>query len=77
MNQIRALGGYYTEGVENGAELRAGLNTIGSVELLRDLIHRFFMLKSVQNFTTGHAPSVGLDASSAARRLLGPRTGLP
>ena len=44
MNKIRALGGYYTKRVENGAELRAGLNTIGSVELLRDLIHRRFML---------------------------------
>ena len=44
VNKIRALGGYYTKGIENGAELRAGLNSIGSVELLRDLIHRFFML---------------------------------
>src|SRR3954447_22980086 len=44
VNKIRALGGYYTKGVENGAELRAGLNTAGSVELLQDLIHRFFKL---------------------------------
>ena len=44
VNKIRALGGYYTKGVENGAELRAGLNTAISVELLQDLIHRFFKL---------------------------------
>jgi tRNA-dihydrouridine synthase B len=44
VNKIRALGGYYTKGVENGAELRAGLNTVASLAGLKDLIQRFFML---------------------------------
>jgi tRNA-dihydrouridine synthase len=44
VNKIKSLGGYYTKGVENGAELRAGLNSAASVESLRELIHRFFML---------------------------------
>ena len=44
VNKIRALGGYYTKGVENGAELRAGLNTTIGVGQLRDLIARFFQL---------------------------------
>jgi nifR3 family TIM-barrel protein len=42
VNKLRALGGYYTKGFENGAELRAGLNTAASVTELRDLIQRFF-----------------------------------
>ena len=45
VNKIRALGGYYTKGVENGAELRAGLNTTSAVGPLRDLIARFFQLE--------------------------------
>ena len=44
VNKLRALGGYYTKGVENGAELRASLNSGASVQSLKDLIHRFFML---------------------------------
>ena len=44
VNKIRALGAYYTKGVGNGAELRAGLNTTGSVEELKDLVRRFFGL---------------------------------
>jgi nifR3 family TIM-barrel protein len=44
INKIRALGGYYTKGVENGAELRAALNSTSSIQALRDLICRFFML---------------------------------
>lgn len=42
VNKIRALGAYYTKGVENGAELRSGLNTALSIEELRALIRRFF-----------------------------------
>ena len=44
VNKIRALGAYYTKGVEGGAELRSGLNTALSVEQLRGLIVRFFEL---------------------------------
>jgi tRNA-dihydrouridine synthase B len=44
VNKLRALGGYYTKGVENGAEFRSALNTTSSLSELRDLIHRFFQL---------------------------------
>jgi tRNA-dihydrouridine synthase B len=42
VNKLRALGGYYTKGIENGAELRGALNTAGSVDELRALIRCFF-----------------------------------
>lgn len=44
VNKIRALGAYYTKGVEGGPELRSGLNSSISVEALRDLIARFFFV---------------------------------
>ena len=44
VNKLRALGAYYTKGVENGAEFRSALNTTSSLSALRDLIHRFFQL---------------------------------
>lgn len=42
VNKLRALGAYYTKGIEGGAELRAGLNTTATVAGLRELIQRFF-----------------------------------
>jgi tRNA-dihydrouridine synthase len=45
VNKIRALGGYYTKGVEGGAELRAALNSAASLDALRELIERSFMLE--------------------------------
>lgn len=45
VNKIRALGGYYTKGIENGAELRAGLNTTNSIDALEALIRRSFDLE--------------------------------
>lgn len=46
VNKIRALGGYYTKGVDNGAELRAGLNTTSTIAALESLIRRSFDLES-------------------------------
>ncbi len=43
INKIRALGSWYTKGVENGAALRVGLNSADSLDGLRDLIARFFL----------------------------------
>jgi tRNA-dihydrouridine synthase B len=42
VNNLRALGGYYTKGIDGGAELRSGLNTALSVNELRSMICRFF-----------------------------------
>ena len=44
VNKLRALGAYYTKGIDNGAEFRSALNTTSSLQQLRDLIHTFFVL---------------------------------
>ena len=44
VNKLRALGAYYTKGIENGGEFRSALNTTASLSELRDLIHGFFQL---------------------------------
>jgi tRNA-dihydrouridine synthase B len=44
VNKLRALGAYYTKGIDDGAEFRSALNTTGSLEELRDLIRGFFHL---------------------------------
>jgi tRNA-dihydrouridine synthase B len=43
INKLRALGGYFTKGVEAGAELRNELNRVESVSALQALIRRFFV----------------------------------
>ena len=50
INKIRALGGYYTKGVEGGAELRSALNRADSLDQLRDLISRVFLQPADQLF---------------------------
>ncbi len=45
VNKLRALGAYYSKGIENGAEFRSGLNTVPSLDALRDLIARFFFVQ--------------------------------
>src|SRR5437763_9004958 len=42
VNKLRALGSYYTKGLENGSHLRTAINTAGSLGQLRDLISTFF-----------------------------------
>jgi nifR3 family TIM-barrel protein len=42
INKLRALGGYYTKGFENGSLFRAGLNATTSLASLRALIQSFF-----------------------------------
>lgn len=44
VNKIRALGSWYTKGIEHGADLRSSLNTADSIDDLRRLIARFFLL---------------------------------
>ena len=38
VNKIRALGSWYTKGLDGGSHLRTAINSTGSVEALRDLI---------------------------------------
>jgi nifR3 family TIM-barrel protein len=42
VNKIRALGSWYTKGLDNGSHLRTGINTAESIDALHDLIDRFF-----------------------------------
>jgi tRNA-dihydrouridine synthase B len=42
VNKLRALGAYYTKGIDNGAEFRSALNTTSSLDELRALIGRYF-----------------------------------
>jgi nifR3 family TIM-barrel protein len=42
INKIRALGSWYTKGLDNGSHLRTSINAVESVEALRELIQTFF-----------------------------------
>src|SRR5262245_44416796 len=42
VNKLRALGAYYTKGIEGGAEFRSALNTTNSLDELREMIGRCF-----------------------------------
>jgi nifR3 family TIM-barrel protein len=46
VNKMRALGSWYTKGLENGSELRSALNRAESVEELGALVDRFFFAPS-------------------------------
>lgn len=43
INKVRALGAYYTKGIEGGADLRHSLNRVSSLPALRELIEQFFL----------------------------------
>src|SRR3954463_13982613 len=42
VNKLRALGSWYTKGLESGSHLRTGINSAPSLEQLRGLITEFF-----------------------------------
>ncbi|MPY87377.1 MAG: tRNA dihydrouridine synthase DusB [Luteitalea sp.] len=42
INKLRALGSWYTKGVENGSHLRVRINQCASIAELRDVIEAFF-----------------------------------
>jgi tRNA-dihydrouridine synthase B len=42
INKVRALGAWYTKGLDGGAQLRVAINSTDSVEALRSLILMFF-----------------------------------
>ena len=44
INKIRALCSWYTKGFEGGAQFRIGVNSAKSIDELRDLIAKFFLL---------------------------------
>jgi tRNA-dihydrouridine synthase B len=42
INKLRALGSWYTKGLDNGSHLRTKINSADSLALLRDVIEEFF-----------------------------------
>jgi nifR3 family TIM-barrel protein len=42
INKIRALGSWYSKGIENGSHLRTAINTAESIDALRDILTGFF-----------------------------------
>ena len=42
INKIRALGSWYTKGLDNGSHLRTAINSAGSLDRLRDALAAFF-----------------------------------
>jgi tRNA-dihydrouridine synthase len=42
VNKLRALGSWYTKGLENGSHLRTGINAAPSLARLREIITEFF-----------------------------------
>ena len=42
INKVRALGSWYTKGLEGGSQLRTAINSAGSLAALRDVIGAFF-----------------------------------
>jgi tRNA-dihydrouridine synthase B len=51
VNKLRALGAYYTKGIDDGAEFRSALNSTGSLMELRNLICRLFKLSEYDPLT--------------------------
>ena len=43
INKVRALGSWYTKGLEGGSHLRTAINGTGSLDELRELIGAFFL----------------------------------
>src|SRR5262249_40714886 len=46
INKLRALGAWYTKGLEGGSSLRVAINSADSLDAVRDLIHGFFFVQS-------------------------------
>jgi tRNA-dihydrouridine synthase B len=42
VNKVRALGSWFTKGLENGSHLRTGINSASSLDQLRRLVTEFF-----------------------------------
>jgi tRNA-dihydrouridine synthase len=43
INKLRALGSWYTKGLEQGSHLRVAVNRAESIAELRDIIETFFL----------------------------------
>ena len=43
INKVRALGSWYTKGLDGGSQLRVAINTSESIPQLRDIVREFFL----------------------------------
>ncbi len=43
INKVRALGSWYTKGLENGSHLRTAINSAESIEALHEIVDAFFL----------------------------------
>jgi nifR3 family TIM-barrel protein len=60
VNKVRALGSWYTKGLENGSHLRTGINSAPSLAVLRRLITEFFGLQATLGMPTSAVRSLKL-----------------
>ncbi|PWT81865.1 MAG: tRNA dihydrouridine synthase DusB [Blastocatellia bacterium] len=47
VNKIRALGSWYTKGLDNGSYLRTAINSAESIDALREIIDVFFLSEAI------------------------------
>jgi hypothetical protein len=48
INKLRALGSWYTKGLDGGSQLRVAINSAESIDQLREIIRRFFGLENTE-----------------------------
>jgi tRNA-dihydrouridine synthase B len=56
INKLRALGSYYTKGLENGSHLRTAINTADSLASLIDTIRSFFFTAAPEPVSVSALP---------------------
>ena len=62
INKIRALGGWYTKGLDGGSRLRVAINAADSIHALLDVVHEFFLVDAPRA-----EPGAGAATPSASR----------
>ncbi len=67
VNKLRALGSWYTKGLDNGSHLRTAINTADSLPSLREIIAAFFMAEA-SSFDCGEPFRPSADAAVALGR---------
>jgi tRNA-dihydrouridine synthase B len=74
INKLRALGAWYTKGIDNGSRLRIAINQCDSIDGLRDLVREFFFEASPAATATGAGARVAASAASGSTRAALPES---
>ena len=85
INKLRALGSWYTKGLDGGSQLRVAINSAESIAQLRDIIRAFFFVRPARSSDqSGRSTIDSVSQRSTASRLptttvrvAGPRTAGP